>query len=266
MPADPQTIAAYDAVTLLVARAQSADPRFGITPHNAAAIAAITDRLDGLPLAIELGVGRLRVFSPQDLLDRLERRLPLLTSGTTGTSSRHRTLRAAIAWSYELLTADEQRFFRCLAPFVTSFTAAAAAEVADLPLEETWANIESLLAQSLLYRHVDVGDARFAMLQTLREYAAEQLEQNGESEATFAQHATYYLGLAERSHGGPSRDRASEAIATLSPELDGNRGGASTLHAGWGPRARAAPGRRHVARVASRRSHHRGPRVAHPAA
>ena len=220
VPADPETIGAYDAVALLVARARAADPRFDITPENAAAIVGITRRLDGLPLAIELGAGRLRAFSPQGLLDRLERRLPLLTSGTSETISRHRTLRGAIAWSYELLTADEQRFFRRLAPFVTSFTADAAAEVADLRLEETWANIESLIAQSLLYRHVDVGDARFAMLHTLREYAAEQLEQNGELETTFARHAGYYLSLAERCKEGPSGDRANEAIATIAAELD----------------------------------------------
>jgi predicted ATPase/DNA-binding SARP family transcriptional activator len=220
LPADTEAIAAYDAVALLVARARSVDPRFAITPQNAAAIAGIADRLDGLPLAIELGAGRLRAFSPQGLLDRLERRLPLLTSGTSGTISRHRTLRGAIAWSYELLTADEQRFFRCLAPFVTSFTATAAAEVADLSLEETWANIESLIAQGLLYRPVDVGDARIAMLQTLREYAAEQLEQKGDPGATFARHAGYFIRLAERCEVGPSGDRANEAISSVLPELE----------------------------------------------
>jgi len=219
-PADPSTIRAYDAVALLVARARAADPHFEVTPENAAAIAGITIRLDGLPLAIELGAGRLRAFTPQGLLDRLERRLPLLTSGTSDTTGRHHTLRGAIAWSYELLAADEQRLFRRLGPFVAGFTADAAAAVADQPLEATWTGIESLLAQSLLHRPVDVGEARFAMLQTLREFAVEQLELTGELEATLSRHAGYYLGLAERSQEGPSGDRANEAITILSPELE----------------------------------------------
>lgn len=219
-PADPSAIGAYDAVALLVARARAADPNFEITPENAAAIAGITISLDGLPLAIELGAGRLRAFTPQGLLDRLERRLAVLTSGANGARGRHHTLRGAIAWSYGLLAADEQRLFRRLAPFVSGFTADAAAHVADQPLEEIWAGIESLLAQSLLYRPVDIGEARFAMLQTLREFALEQLELTGELEATLARHAGYYLDLAERSKEGPSGDRANEAIAILSPELE----------------------------------------------
>jgi predicted ATPase/DNA-binding SARP family transcriptional activator len=219
-PADPSTIRAYDAVALLVARARAADPNFEVTPENAAAIAGITNRLDGLPLAIELGAGRLRALTPQSLLDRLKHRLPLLISGTSDTVGRHHTLRGAIAWSYELLTPDQQRLFRRLAPFVGAFAAETAAEVADQPFEETWAGIESLVAQSLLYRPVDVGEARFAMLQTLREFAVEQLELNGELEATLGRHAGFYLGLAERSKEGPSGDRANEAITTLSHELE----------------------------------------------
>ena len=219
-PADPSTIRAYDAVALLVARARAADPDFEVTAENAAAIAGITDRLDGLPLAIELGAGRLRALTPQSLLDRLQRRLPLLTSGKSDSIGRHQTLRAAIAWSYELLTVDEQRLFRRLAPFVAAFTADAAVAVADQPLEETWTGIESLVAQSLLYRPVDVGEARFAMLQTLREFALEQLELAGEAEATLARHARYYLGLAEADEHGPPGDLADEAIAVLSHELE----------------------------------------------
>ena len=217
---DPSTIGTYDAVSLLLTRAQAADPDLEVTPENAAAIAGITNRLDGLPLAIELGAGRLRALTPQGLLDRLERRLPLLTSDKSDIIGRHQTLRGAIAWSYELLTGDEQRFFRRLGPFVAEFTAEAAAAVAGQSLDATWAMIESLLARSLLYRPVDVGEARFAMLQTLREFAIEQLELSGELEATLARHAGYYLGLAEHGTEGSSGDRASTAIALLSPELE----------------------------------------------
>jgi len=218
-PADPSAIRAHDAVALLVTRARAVDPRFDVTSENAAAIAGITISLDGLPLAIELGAGRLRALTPQGLLDRLEHRLSLLSSGTSDTIGRHHTLRQAIAWSYELLTADEQRLFRRLGAFVAGFTADAAAVVADQPLEEAWTGIESLLAQSLLYRPVDVGEARFAMLQTLREFAVEQLESTAELEATLARHARYYLSLAERS-GGATGERADETISTLAPELE----------------------------------------------
>ncbi len=217
---DPVQIRAYDAVALLVTRAQAADPHFEVTPENATAIAGITSRLDGLPLAIELGAGRLRALTPQSLLGRLERRLPLLTAGTNDTIGRHRTLRAAIEWSYELLAADEQRLFRRLAPFVGEFTAEAAAEVADWPLEETWTGIESLIAKSLLYRPVDIGEARFAMLQTLREFAVEQLELTGELKTTLARHAGYYLGLATRSGDGSQVNPEEATIAILAPELE----------------------------------------------
>jgi len=218
--AEPATIGTYDAVALLAARARAADPRFEITAENASALAGITRRLDGLPLAIELGAGRLRAFTPQDLLDRLERGLALLTSGVSGDDGRHHTLRGAIAWSYGLLAAEEQRLFRRLGSFVSAFTADAAADVADQPLEEAWAGIESLLTQSLLYRPVDVGVARFALLQTLREFAFEQLELTGELEATLDRHARHYLGVAERSKRSPSGDRANEATAILLPELE----------------------------------------------
>jgi predicted ATPase len=202
---DPATVRGYDAVALLVARARAADPGFDVTPENATALAAITARLDGLPLAIELGAGRLRLLTPQSLLERLERRLPLLATGTSDTIDRHQTLRAAIAWSYELLDPTEQRLFRRLAPLVGPFTAEAAAAVADLPLDDTWPAIESLLTKSLLHRPVDVGQARFAMLQTLREFAFERLESAGELEAVLARHARFFLGLAEaagRNGGG----------------------------------------------------------------
>jgi predicted ATPase/DNA-binding SARP family transcriptional activator len=218
--AEPATIGTYDAVALLAARARAADPRFEITTENASALAGITIRLDGLPLAIELGAGRLRAFTPQGLLDRLERRLALLTSGSGGDDGRHHTLRGAIAWSYGLLAAEEQRLFRRLGAFVAAFTAAAAAAVTEQPLDETWMGIESLLTQSLLYRPVDVGEARFAMLPTLREFALEQLELAGELETTLDRHAGHYLGLAEQSKGSPSGDRASEAMAVLLPELE----------------------------------------------
>ena len=212
---DPVTLSAYDAVALLVARARAADPGFEITTKNAAAIAGITTRLDGLPLALELGAGRLRLLSPQGLLDRLERRLPILTSGASDAIARHQTLRAAIAWSYEFLEEGDQRLFRRLAHFAGAFTVEAAAFVADQPTAETWAGIESLLAKSLLHRPADTGEARFAMLQTLREFGMEQLDATGELDEVSRRHARHFRRLVERVEPeltGPGHDAATARL------------------------------------------------------
>src|SRR5262249_17797668 len=115
------------AVQLFLERARAARPAFHLTAANAPAIAAICQRLDGLPLALELAAPRLKLLTPQALLRRLDRRLPLLTAGATDLSPRHQTLRSAIAWSYDLLTAEEQRLFRGLAVFVGGCTLEAVA-------------------------------------------------------------------------------------------------------------------------------------------
>ena len=217
---DVASLDSYDAVALLVARARGADPSFAITPENGAALAGIAARLDGLPLALELGAGRLRLLTPHDLLGRLEHRLPLLSSGASDAIGRHQTLRAAIAWSYGLLDDAEQRLFRYLATFVSAFTVAGAAAVADVPEEEVLPGIESLLAKSLLTRPADTGEARFAMLQTLREYGFERLEAGGELEAALDLHARHLLRVAEEV--GPELDGASHdaALARLGREAE----------------------------------------------
>ena len=217
---DPSALRAYDAVALLVARARAADPGFDVTPENADAIAGIVRHLDGLPLAIELGASRLRLLTPQSLLERLEHRLPLLTTGASDTIARHQTLRDAIAWSYELLEEREQHLFRCLGTFVGGFTVEAAAFVAECTPDEALAGIESLLAQSLLYRPVDVGEARFAMLQTLREFAIERLDAAGELEDVRSRHAGYYLHLAETPVDDPESGSADALMGRLLPEIE----------------------------------------------
>ncbi len=192
---------ASEAVALFAARAQAVKPDFAITPANALAIAAICTRLDGLPLAIELAARRSKFFSPAALFARLEKRLDLLADGARDQPARQQTLRATIDWSYQLLSPAEQQLFARLAVFVDGWTLAAAAEVcADATASETEHGIASLLDQSLLqedrrFEHAD--EQRFVMLETIREYALEMLENSVGAEAVRSRHAAYFLSLAE---------------------------------------------------------------------
>jgi non-specific serine/threonine protein kinase len=201
------TLAQVPAVHLFVERAQSVDPTFALTTANAAPIAAICHRLDGLPLAIELAATRTRLFAPPALLARLGRRLPLLTGGQRDLPARHRTLRDAIAWSYDLLTPEEQTLFRRLAVFTGGCTIEGAEAVGGAP--SVLDLIDSLVAKSLLRREDGPDDEpRFTMLETIREFAAEQLAARGEEDGTRAAHASFVLELVERtaSYFGPNED------------------------------------------------------------
>ena len=207
-------LARTPAVALLVERAQAVLPHFRLTEQNAAAVATICVRLDGLPLAIELAATRIRLLSPEALLARLEQRLSVLTDGARDLPPRHRTLRAAIAWSYELLDAGEQRLFRRLGVFVGGCTLEAAPAVCNadgvLPVDVT-NGIASLLDKSLLRLHAGAeGELRFVMLETIREYALERLAASGEMHVIRRRHAAYYLALAEEAEPqlrGAEQDR-----------------------------------------------------------
>ena len=190
-----------EAVCLFVERAQAVDPAFVLTDDNARATAAVCARLEGLPLAIELAAAKTSFLSPEGLLARLARRLPLLTGGPRDAPARLRTMRDAIAWSHDLLTAEEQTLFRRLAVFSSGFTLEAAEAVAggdgDLGCD-VWSGIEALAEQSVLrQRPGDAGEPRFGMLETIREYALERLAASGEQEAVRARHAAWCLALAE---------------------------------------------------------------------
>ncbi len=190
------------AVAFFVQRARAADPTFALTAENAAAVAEICRHLDGLPLAIELAAAWIRVLSPPALLVRLEQRLPLLTGGARDLPTRLRTMRAAIAWSHDVLTSEEQVLFRRLAVFTGGFTleAAEAVGAGDVGLD-VLEGVASLVAKSLLQRAAADGDEaagpRLGMLETIREYGLERLAASDELEATRWRHAAYYLALAE---------------------------------------------------------------------
>ena len=192
-----------EAAALFADRAQAVKPDFSVTAANAATVAEICRRLDGLPLAIELAAVRIKLLSPQAMLDRLQQRLPLLTGGARDLPARQQTLRATIEWSYRLLDPTEQRLFARLAVFAGGCTLSAAEAVCDLGGEvDVLAGLDSLLDKNLLRRSDgDQEEPRVGMLETIREYALELLKVSGEAAQVARQHADYFLVLAEQAEG-----------------------------------------------------------------
>jgi predicted ATPase len=189
------------AVALFLQRARAAKPDFALTEESARAVAEICARLDGLPLAIELAAARIKLFSPVAMLSRLQTRLQLLTGGPRDVPERHRTLRGAMDWSYGLLGSGEQKLLRRLSVCVGGCTLEAAEAVCnangDLEID-LLEGLASLMDQSLLRRvEQPDGEARFQMLETVREYALERLTAGGEEMLTKRAHAAYYVVLAE---------------------------------------------------------------------
>jgi len=197
------------AVALFVERARKAKPDFALTTENAAAIVKICQRLDGLPLSLELAAACLSLLTPSALLQRLERRLSLLTQGARDLPQRQQTLRNTIAWSYDLLERDEQQLFRCLSVFVGGFTLEA---VQAICLPDTISSSSSeqvddgvileqlaqLLDKSLIQAQQSrTGEPRLSMLETIHEYAQEQMEARREKATVQQRHAHYFMLLAE---------------------------------------------------------------------
>ncbi len=198
-PATPDDLATVGAVQLFVQRAQAVDWTFALTEENAAVIAAICQRLEGLPLAIELAAARITLLPPNAMLERLERRLPLLSGGARDQPVRQRTMRDAIAWSYDLLGPAEQTLFHQLALFEGGFTLEAAEAVGSGRDADALLGLTSLVDQTLVRPLVRPGsDFRFAMLETIREFALERLDASREGDAARAAHAAYFLDLAEQ--------------------------------------------------------------------
>jgi predicted ATPase/class 3 adenylate cyclase/Tfp pilus assembly protein PilF len=216
----------YAAARLFVGLAIAARPDFELTADNAAAVATICARLDGLPLALELAASRIKLLSPEAMLPRLQSRLGLLTGGATDLPTRQQTLRGAIAWSYDLLRLGEQVLLRRLGIFAGGCTLDAAEAVCEAAGDQELSvldGIGSLVNQSLV-RQSAAGDAepRFTMLETIREYALERLRQSGEEPTVRRQHGQYFLGLAEQAERGlrgPAQPRWLERLEQESDNL-----------------------------------------------
>jgi non-specific serine/threonine protein kinase len=185
------------AVKLFVQRARAADPRFVLIEQDAAAVAEVCRRLDGLPLALELAAARVKFLSPSALLSLLEQRLPVLGSAPRDAPARHQTIPDAIAWSYDLLSREEQAVFRRLAVFAGGWTLDAAAAVCGRPLQEMLTRLEALVDQSMVVQSqgTDGTTPRFTMLETIRDFGAERQREAGEEDEARARHAAYFMAL-----------------------------------------------------------------------
>ncbi len=188
----------YEAVQLFIERAVAVKPDFRVTNTNAPAVAEICARLDGLPLAIELAAARVKLLSPEQMLDRLEKSLSFLSSTAQNLPPRQRTLHGAIDWSHDLLGEADKRLFRRLSVFRGGFALDAAEEVVgqvDLGADML-ESVASLVNKSLLIVQEQDSETRFAMLETIRQYARERLIESGEADEVMRRHAALFFGLA----------------------------------------------------------------------
>ena len=262
---DVEALSQCESVALFIERAQAVSAGFAVTAENAPALAEICIRLNGLPLAVELAAARVRLLSPQAMLARLEDSLKLLTSGPRDRPSRQQTLRGAIDWSYGLLSRDEARLFARLAVFAGGCTLDAAEAVCDADLDV----LESLIANSLLRREERAGrEPRYTMLETIREYAVEQLHESGEEVELRRRHAKHLVGWAEertaRRQAGklagdwlPEADELENARAALGwarddPELELELRLAAAMGPFWGASGSLTEGRAWLEDVLSR--------------
>jgi predicted ATPase len=197
-------LAEEEAVELFAQRAHAVQPDFDLD-GNRALVGEICRHLDGLPLALELAAARVKVLSPESLLTRLEQRLPLLTSSVRDAPERQRTMRATIEWSHELLASAEQQLLARLAVFTGGCTLEAAEQVCAADLD----TLATLVDDSLLYQSHD----RFAMLETIREYALGQLEDSGMADDVRRRHAEFYLALCERAHPKLTQQKREQVAA-----------------------------------------------------
>jgi predicted ATPase/class 3 adenylate cyclase len=273
-PPDPEhlpdlpTLRRVEAVQLFADRAVAVMPRFRVTEQNASAVAQITARLDGLPLAIELAATRTKILTPEQMLPRLQERLSILNAGARGLPDRQRTLRGAIAWSHDLLDADEQHLFARLSVFSGGWTLESAEAVCHRVGQglDVLDGLASLVDKSLVRRTEPAGSpARFSMLETIREFGHERLQAGPDIDIVRRRHAEYFLDLAaeaephltagdqvewlDRCDVEHANIRAALRWAVEAGEADRAQASAGALWRFWQQRGHLAEGRRWLEEV-----------------
>lgn len=224
LPVQPsvEILSQSPSIALFVQRAQAIQPDFQLTSGNAAAVAEVCTRLDGLPLALELAAARIKLLPPQTMVARLqESPLQLLTSGARDLPVRQQTLRNTVQWSYDLLDKNEQQKFRWLSVFVGGCTLEAAQSVGGSPASIDV--LESLVNKSLLRQTETEGAPRLAMLETIREFGLEQLSNAHEIDSARRAHTSYYLSFAEEAEGGLMGAEQKKWLLRLDREQDNLR-------------------------------------------
>jgi predicted ATPase len=224
--ADLAALSQFESVRLFVARASAVKPAFRLTDENAAAVAGIVIRLQGMPLAIELAAARVKLLPPEAILDRLRDQLATLAGGGRDLPERQQTLRGAIAWSYDLLDEPGRRLLRRLSVFAAGCTIELAEAICGPASElgfDVLDGIEALVDQSLLRAEDVAGEARFRMLETIRAFAAEQLAASGEADTIGERHARAFLALAEEAANELSGSQQRTWLDRLDVEHDNLR-------------------------------------------
>ena len=220
-PGTPDRLMEFACVQMFVDRAQAVSPDFQITARNAPVVAAICEKLEGVPLAIELAAARAQSLSPTQMLGQLARRLTFLVSRKKNVEPRHQSIRAAIGWSYDLLPADLARFYSQLSVFRGTWTLEQAQQVCGI--QDAFDLIDALVQRSLIVTELLAeNDMRFRVLETLREYADEMLEE-GDRQALFRNHANYFLQEAESAESQLRGAGSTSVHARLETEHDNFR-------------------------------------------
>jgi predicted ATPase/class 3 adenylate cyclase/DNA-binding CsgD family transcriptional regulator len=221
-----ESLSQYEAVRLFIDRSTAAVPSFTVTNDNAPALAQVCFHLDGIPLAIELAAAKIRVLSVEQIAKRLDDRFRLLTGGSRTVLERHQTLRAAIDWSYNLLSPVEQVLFQRLSVFVGGWTLEAAESVCEgggIKNEDVLNLLEQLINKSLVITEEVRHEARYHMLETIRQYANEKLVESGQNDTLRDGHLTYFVRLVEKAEPELYRSNQVFWLSKLDDELDNLR-------------------------------------------
>ena len=221
-----ESLSQYEAVKLFIDRATAAVPTFAVTNDNAPPLAQVCHQLDGIPLALELAAAKIRVLSVEQIAKRLDDRFRLLTSGSRTALERHQTLRAAIDWSYNLLSPAEQVLFGRLSVFVGGWTLEAAESVCSdetVKSDDVLDLLEQLINKSLVITEQRESELRYHMLETIRQYANEKLTESSEDATIHEKHLDYYMQLAEEIEEGLKTAGQALAMQQLESEFDNFR-------------------------------------------